>query len=55
MRYNAIPSFISTKPEIASVGGTEESTKAKGMEVKSVKATMKMSGRYLAEGEKGDG
>ena len=29
--------------------------KAKGMDVKVVKATMKMSGRYLAEVEKGDG
>ena len=29
--------------------------KAKGMDVKCVKATMKMSGRYLAEVEKGDG
>jgi len=55
MRYNAIPSVIYTQPEIASVGETEESAKAKGMEVKCVKATMKMSGRYLAEVEKGDG
>lgn len=55
MRYNAIPSVIYTAPEIASVGETEESAKAKGMEVRSVKASMKMSGRYLAEVEKGDG
>lgn len=55
MRYNAIPSVIYTQPEIASVGETEDSAKAKGMEVKCVKATMKMSGRYLAEVEKGDG
>ena len=55
MRYNAIPSVIYTNPEIASVGETEESAKAKGMEVRSVKASMKMSGRYLAEVEKGDG
>ena len=33
----------------------KESAKAKGLEVKTVKATMKMSGRYLAEVEKGDG
>ncbi len=55
MRYNAIPSVIYTNPEIACVGETEESAKAKGMEVKSMKASMKMSGRYLAEVEKGDG
>ena len=55
MRYNAIPSVIYTAPEIASVGETEESAKAKGMEVRSIKASMKMSGRYLAEVEKGDG
>lgn len=55
MRYEAIPSVIYTNPEVASVGETEESAKAKGMEVKTVKATMKLSGRYLAEVEKGDG
>ena len=55
MRYNAIPSVIYTNPEVAGVGETEESAKAKGMEVKVVKASMKMSGRYLAEVEKGDG
>ncbi|MCI9135079.1 MAG: dihydrolipoyl dehydrogenase [Lachnospiraceae bacterium] len=55
MRYSAIPSVIYTNPEIASVGETEESAKAKGLEVRSVKASMKMSGRYLAEVEKGDG
>ncbi len=55
MRYNAIPSVIYTNPEIASVGETEESARAKGLEVRSVKASMKMSGRYLAEVEKGDG
>ena len=55
MRYNAIPSVIYTNPEIASVGETEESARAKGLEVRSVKASMKMSGRYLAEVEKGEG
>lgn len=55
MRYHAIPSVIYTNPEIAGVGETEESAKAKGMEVKIIKASMKMSGRYLAEVEKGDG
>lgn len=55
MRYHAIPSVIYTNPEVASVGETEESAKAKGLEVKSVKVSMKFSGRYLAEVEKGDG
>lgn len=55
MRYHAIPSVIYTQPEIACVGETEESAKEKGMEVRCVKASMKMSGRYLAEVEKGDG
>ena len=55
MRYNAIPSVIYTNPEVASVGETVDSAKAKGMSVKEVKASMKMSGRYLAEVERGDG
>lgn len=55
MRYHAIPSVIYTNPEVAGVGETEESAKAKGMEVKSVKVSMKYSGRYLAETEKGEG
>ena len=55
MRYNAIPSVIYTNPEVASVGETEESAAAKGMTVKCVKCTMKASGRYLAEVEKGSG
>lgn len=55
MRYNAIPSVIYTNPEVASVGETEESAKAKGMSVKSIKASMKFSGRYLAEVDRGDG
>lgn len=55
MRYDAIPSVIYTDPEVASVGETEESAKAKGMDIKSVKVSMKYSGRYLAEVDKGDG
>ena len=55
MRYNAIPSVIYTNPEVASVGETEESAKEKGMSVRCVKASMKASGRYLAEVEKGSG
>jgi len=55
MRYNAIPSVIYSNPEIASVGETLDSAKAKGIEAKEVKASMRFSGRYLAEVEKGDG
>ena len=55
MRYNAIPSVIYTNPEVACVGETLESAQSKGIEAKCVKASMKFSGRYLAEVEKGDG
>ena len=55
MRYDAVPSVIYTNPEVASVGETEETAKAKGLAVKSVKVSMRFSGRYLAEVEKGDG
>jgi len=49
MRYNAIPSIIYTNPEVASVGETEESAKAKGYEVVSANISMMYSGRYVAE------
>lgn len=55
MRYNAIPSVIYTNPEVATVGETEESAKAKGYEVKVANVSMRYSGRYLAEVEGGDG
>ncbi len=55
MRYNAIPSVIYTNPEVAFVGETLESAKAKGIDAKEAKVSMKLSGRYLAEVEKGDG
>jgi len=55
MRYHAVPSVIYTNPEVAGVGETLESAKAKGIEAKSVKVSMRFSGRYLAEVEKGDG
>lgn len=51
MRYNAVPSVIYTNPEVACVGETEESAKAKGMDVACVNLTMKYSGRYVAENE----
>ena len=49
MRYNAIPGVIYTNPEVASVGETEASAKAKGFDVETVKLPMSYSGRYLAE------
>lgn len=55
MRYNAIPSVIYTNPEVACVGETEESAKAKGLDVKTVSVSMRMSGRYMAEVEGGNG
>ena len=50
MRYNVIPSVIYTDPEVASVGETAESAKAKGLDVKEVELPMLYSGRYVAEG-----
>ena len=55
MRYDAIPSVIYTDPEVASVGETEESAKAKGYQVRTVKAPMLLSGRYIAEVGRGEG
>lgn len=55
MRYDAIPSVIYTNPEVAGVGETEESAKAKGMDVKVAKLPMSYAGRYVAEVEGGDG
>ncbi|HZJ82330.1 MAG TPA: dihydrolipoyl dehydrogenase [Clostridia bacterium] len=55
MSYNAIPSVIYTNPEVASVGETEGTAKAKGIEVDTVQVSMRYSGRYVAENEGGDG
>jgi len=55
IRYNAVPSVIYTNPEVGCVGETEETAKAKGMDVACVSLTMKFSGRYVAENEGGDG
>ncbi len=49
MRYNVIPSVIYTNPEVGSVGETEESAKAKGLDVKTVNIPLTYSGRYVAE------
>ncbi len=49
MRYNVIPSVVYTNPEIGSVGETEDSAKAKGLDVKVLKLSLMYSGRYVAE------
>lgn len=55
MRYNVIPSVIYTNPEVGSVGETEESAKAKGLNVKCVNIPLTYSGRYIAENTSLDG
>ena len=55
MSYNVIPSVIYTNPEVGSVGETEESAKAKGLDVKTVSRPLTFSGRYIAENSELDG
>ena len=55
VNYSAIPSVIYTNPEVAAVGETEESAKAKGLDVIVKTVTLKLSGRYIAENEGGNG
>ena len=55
MRYETVPSVIYTDPEVASVGESAESAKAKGMNVKEVKLPLLFSGRYAAETQGGKG
>ena len=55
MRYEAIPGVLYTNPELSSVGESEASAKAKGLDFTCVKIPMRFSGRYLAENEGGDG
>ncbi len=55
INYNSIPSVIYTNPEVASVGETTESCKAKGIDAKIDTVTLKYSGRYVAENEHGNG
>jgi len=55
MRYDAVPSVIYTSPEVASVGETEESAKARGIDFASVTVPMVYSGRYIAENAVTDG
>ncbi|NDP22356.1 MAG: dihydrolipoyl dehydrogenase [Paludibacter sp.] len=55
MRYNAIPGVVYTNPEVAGVGETEESAKAKGIAFKVAKLPMAYAGRFIAENEGGSG
>lgn len=55
MNYSVVPSVIYTSPELASVGETEATAAAKGLNVSVIKLPMRFSGRYLAENEGGDG
>ncbi len=55
MRYEAIPAVLYTNPELASVGETEATARAKGIAFKTVELPMKYVGRYQAENEGGRG
>jgi dihydrolipoamide dehydrogenase len=55
MSYNSIPSVIYTIPEVACVGETEESAAEKGLEIRTVRLSMRYAGRYVAENDGGDG
>jgi len=55
MCYNAVPSVIYTSPEVASVGETEESAKANGIDYAVATVPMVYSGRYIAENVVTDG
>lgn len=55
MRYQSMPSVIYTNPEMAFVGETEETCKAKEIGYRKVTLPMSYSGRYLAETEGGEG
>jgi dihydrolipoamide dehydrogenase len=55
IRYNAVPGVVYTNPEVAGVGETEESAKAKGIAHKVLKLPMAYAGRFIAENEGGAG
>lgn len=55
MRYNAIPGVVYINPEIAGVGETEESARAKGIAYKVARLSMAYAGRFVAENEGGVG
>ena len=52
MRYNAIPGVVYISPEVAGVGETEETAKAKGLAYKVAKLPMTYSGRFMIENER---
>lgn len=55
MRYDAMPSVIYTTPEMAFVGETEETCKAKGIAYRKSVLPMSYSGRFLAETDGSEG
>ena len=55
MSYDSIPSVIYTIPEVACAGETEESAAEKGLEIRTVRLSMRYAGRYVAENEGGCG
>lgn len=55
INYNTIPSVIYTNPEVACIGETSESIALKGLKAEVHSFTLRYSGRYIAENEKGDG
>ena len=55
MRYDAIPGVVYTHPEIAGVGLTEASAKAKGIDVEVRRLPMAYAGRFVAENEGKEG
>ena len=55
MDYSAVSSVIYTNPEVAGVGETLKSALEKGYEAKSFSVSMRMSGRYMAETDGGNG
>ncbi len=55
MRYNSIPGVVYTNPEVAGVGETEESARAKGIKYRIAKLSMAYAGRFVAENEGGSG
>jgi dihydrolipoamide dehydrogenase len=51
MNYRAIPGVMYTNPEIAGVGDTEDTLRAKGITYRVSKLPMTYSGRFVAENE----
>ena len=55
MRYDAMPSVLYTNPEMAFVGETEETCRAKGIAYEKKVLPMSYSGRFLAENDSAEG